>query len=299
MHNIYYEILDNVGTVQGISNCIIKAYYANGHEYDTTPHWHDGFEMTLILKGSIRHTCREHQYFTEEGDLLFIDSGAIHSTINASESKLCSLVTVISDEFLKEHLPDIQNLSFAITKGTPAYEKIRDYMYDIFHLLTKEDPCCIHLLIKAKLLNIIYVMYTECRADKPFHPHNEFHSKKVMQYINEHYTEAITLDTAAQIAGLQKNYFSRCFKKQTGLSFKHYLNKIRLDAALSLLAEASFSMLDCALQAGFSGEKIMIDWCKKIYHTTPCQYLKLQNAIEHDASNYKLIEGDHERQTDN
>ena len=54
--------------------------------------------------------------------------------------------------------------------------------------------------------------------------------------------------------------------------------RIRLDAALALYNSDHYSLLDCALQAGFTSEKVMIDWCRKIYQCTPAQY-KIQKKL--------------------
>ena len=58
---------------------------------------------------------------------------------------------------------------------------------------------------------------------------------KAKAYIEDHYTESLTLDVLAQYVHMNSSYFSSYFKKQTGENFKEYLNKVRLGHALELL----------------------------------------------------------------
>lgn len=55
-------------------------------------------------------------------------------------------------------------------------------------------------------------------------------------YINQHYSEDLSLDVVAEQVRLHPSYLSHCFKKEVGISFLGYLHKIRIEAACKLLA---------------------------------------------------------------
>ena len=58
------------------------------------------------------------------------------------------------------------------------------------------------------------------------------------------------------------------------MSYHQFVSQLRLQSALSHLAAGNRSETECALEAGFSSVKLLIDWCKRIYCCTPQQYIK-------------------------
>ncbi len=82
--------------------------------------------------------------------------------------------------------------------------------------------------------------------------------------------EKFTYLPLQNLVGLQETYFCRKFKKkETGISFHQYLSRIRLMRRLPYTTR-SLLALDCALQAGFTSEKVMIDWCRKDLSVYAC-----------------------------
>ena len=65
--------------------------------------------------------------------------------------------------------------------------------------------------------------------------------QKCISYINEHYNEDINLETVANIVHLNPSYFSSIFKKEVGVSFSNYLNKIRIEQSKLLLKNTDSS----------------------------------------------------------
>lgn len=56
-------------------------------------------------------------------------------------------------------------------------------------------------------------------------------SLKLLKYINEHYTEDISLTTVAKDIGYSKEYCSKIFSEVVGMGFREYLNFLRLRKA--------------------------------------------------------------------
>lgn len=73
-----------------------------------------------------------------------------------------------------------------------------------------------------------------------------------MAYIDSHYSETLTLAKVAEQAGLSRFYFSRMFKKETGRSFKDYLNMKRLEAAKKLLQLPEMNISQACYSVGFN-----------------------------------------------
>ena len=81
-----------------------------------------------------------------------------------------------------------------------------------------------------------------------------FHVQRAVRLMEKHYDEDLTLDYVAHYLGLNKSYFSSIFRKQTGQTFTNYLNGIRVEASKKLLLENSQSILEIALEIGFSSQ---------------------------------------------
>lgn len=275
MIDVYYEPTNMWQISSGSVSDGIELIDSYGTIRDTTLHWHHALELVLILEGSVEYTANCVTRKSEAGGIHLINSQTIHQAVNCDpRGRIFALVLLITDEFLSQLLPALTPCSFAIPYGTETENLLRQDMYAIAELEQENNDALNSVLIKSHLLHIIYLLFRDCRTTEQPHSSSGEYSRAAIRYVSEHYAEPLSLDQIAAAVGLQKNYFCRCFKQDTGLTFAQYLNQVRLSVALSLMNKGNARMLDCALQAGFSSEKIMIDWCRKIYHTTPRQYIR-------------------------
>ncbi|MBE7026889.1 MAG: helix-turn-helix domain-containing protein [Ruminococcaceae bacterium] len=86
-------------------------------------------------------------------------------------------------------------------------------------------------------------------SDKKFSPE----IKKVINYIYENLTEDISLEKLADIAGFEKNYFLRKFKKQTNTTPMSFIRDARLEKAGDLLRYSDMNISQIAIATGFKG----------------------------------------------
>ena len=77
---------------------------------------------------------------------------------------------------------------------------------------------------------------------------------KAIQYIKQHYTENISLQSVADHVNLSLSYLSNLFKKELRISFVDYLNRYRIERAKELLIGTQMKSYDIAVQVGFSPE---------------------------------------------
>ena len=99
---------------------------------------------------------------------------------------------------------------------------------------------------------------------------NRFNS--VLNYINEYYSDDLTLEKVAEHSGFSKFHFSRLFKKYTGITFYDYLINKRLQAAEQLLADADLSITEVALRTGFASISTFNRTFKRKKNCTPRDY---------------------------
>lgn len=111
--------------------------------------------------------------------------------------------------------------------------------------------------------------------------------RKVMAYIDEKYQNELTLDEAAKMVFLNKNYFSEMFKKEAGIGFSEYLNKVRVQKAENLLGIRNLKINEIGDMVGYSDAAYFIKVFKKYYGMTPSEYRKKKNC---DQDHCKLEE---------
>ena len=75
---------------------------------------------------------------------------------------------------------------------------------------------------------------------------------EVLDYIDDHYMEDLTLEDIAASTGFSMYHFSRLFKQYTNMNFKDYLCQKRTHAATILLLNSDLSVTEIAFEVGFS-----------------------------------------------
>lgn len=95
---------------------------------------------------------------------------------------------------------------------------------------------------------------------------------KIKQYIEEHYSEEITLESVASIAFMNPYYFSSFFKKHTNHNFKQYVTDIRMNHAVRMLAQTDLMVYEIAEKVGYNNARHFSDMFKKQYGKLPNEY---------------------------
>ncbi len=74
----------------------------------------------------------------------------------------------------------------------------------------------------------------------------------VEEYLAYHYAQDITLKNVAELYFMNEKYLGRLFLRETGKTFRQYLNDVRLEHAVRLLEETRLSVLQISLECGYS-----------------------------------------------
>ncbi len=104
--------------------------------------------------------------------------------------------------------------------------------------------------------------------------------KNTLRYIEEHFSEAISLEDLAHAAGLNANYLCRFFKAATLYTPIEYVNRYRIDQACHRLSTAKESITQIALQCGFQDTSYFIRLFRRYKGTTPSRYAASADAVK-------------------
>lgn len=102
--------------------------------------------------------------------------------------------------------------------------------------------------------------------------HNEDHLERTKIFMERHYSEAITVDVLAKLAGMSRYYFMRSFKERYGQSAMDYLTEVRMNESRRLLAEG-WSLRHIAEKVGYREPQYLSSQFSKHVGISPSIYI--------------------------
>jgi YesN/AraC family two-component response regulator len=98
--------------------------------------------------------------------------------------------------------------------------------------------------------------------------------KQAIDYIKNNYRDELTVDVLAEVTGITPNYFSHLFNKEVGVTFREYLNRLRIGEAKRLLKNSSLLAYEITNRVGFLNYKYFCQVFKKSEGCSPSDYRK-------------------------
>ena len=99
--------------------------------------------------------------------------------------------------------------------------------------------------------------------------------RKAKEYIQNHYSEPLSLEEISEMVGLSTTYFSALFKKTEGEGFAKYLINIRMEQAKQLLRETNLPVTEICRKVGYNDPKHFTHTFEKAAGVKPSTYRKL------------------------
>ncbi len=229
-------------------------------------HKHDEIELNFVQKcAGARRVVGDSIEELGEYDLAIIGSGLEHvweqgdcNTSPIREITLQFSPELFGENFLnKKQLKSVHsmldNAKYGIAFDMPAIMKV----YGMLDEITRLQSGFYRVM---KILSILY----ELSIDSNYHllSSSSFsHIKvsadsrrvqKVEEYINEHYSADIRLQTLSDLVGMTPTAFSRFFKLRTGKTISEYIIDIRLGIASRKLVDTTMSISEICYDCGFN-----------------------------------------------
>lgn len=143
------------------------------------------------------------------------------------------------------------------------------------HILTRIEidmAVSIHALFNLVIENTVTFINLVIKQHKrdSMKPINE-----AVFYIEEHFSDSISLELISQKVGFSPTYFSSLFKKEMGINFLEYVTSIRMKAAKSLLSDQEKSIEEISNAVGYYDVKHFSKQFKKYSGLSPSKFRKL------------------------
>lgn len=112
-------------------------------------------------------------------------------------------------------------------------------------------------------------------------------SRTIMDYIADHYLEPIGVNDVATHLNMNRSYLSREFRRETGMTIKDYIDRIRVTKASDLLVLTNMSVNDIARRCGYGGIEVLTKQFREVYDSTPAKFRQLHSTLRND-NNFDL-----------
>lgn len=76
--------------------------------------------------------------------------------------------------------------------------------------------------------------------------------QRIKDYVDQHYSEAIRMETLSDMVGMSPNALSRFFKQHTNRSISDYINDVRMGRASELLVDSMKTIVEICYECGFN-----------------------------------------------
>lgn len=231
--------------------------------------------LLFIIHGSATVTLTAETNHLSEKDILMINWNR-HFKLQTSPETFMLIISIRAElfrELTHKRLPYFQCCSSR--HSSVKYEQLRYLIYDLlgeYALDMKE--------MSAKKLSILYkicdhLICSFLLSDKqPLLETSDERLDHIFSYIEEHFSEHITLPDAARQIHIAPTSLSRLFKKNTGITFVQYITNIRLRHAVSDLTGSQLSISDIALNNGFSTASQFNKIFRQAFNLSPGEYRK-------------------------
>ena len=248
-------------------------------------HWHEEIQFSLLLEGEMITTAQGQDYHLHAGEGFFINSNLSHMSRPATdpdESRFLSLnvqpslLTLFHGSVVEQkyYLPYLDDPSFQMIHLVPEIswqDRILADLQALFSLVQNKpfgfelDAYSYLLLIWRQLLDNM-----EEPEQKPVIERQEAHS--ILSYIQENYTEDLTLDQVSAHVHLSKSECCDLFRSSYDTTIFSFLSDYRLEKSILLLRDTNRSVSQIAADVGFKGTSYFIKCFREKTGQTPLQY---------------------------
>lgn len=236
---------------------------------DAPFHFHNAYEMVLILESNGRRIVGNKIENFTDGDLVLMGPDLPHVWYNEKEYylensnlKVQAIVTYFHPDWLTDNLLKSSDLN----RLRILFENMKRGIKIIGETKRKVTKKILKLKSSQGLKRIIRILSIlellsgseeyECLASDGYV--NSYNQKdveridKVYQYVMNNFKNKITLKEVAKIACMTPTAFCKYFRVRTQKTFTNFVNEIRVSSACKLLCNENLSISDICYECGFN-----------------------------------------------
>ena len=256
-------------------------------------HWHNDLEINLIREGEAVFQVYQKSYRVRTGDGFLLNRNVPHSCSSPGNEHVRYSTILVRPDFLygdfgsdverKCFQPFLQNSAIPCIYLAGFDENGKEILQKLNQVEEAFDRkrFCYELKIKGLLCEafamILYGHRQELTKFVPANLQELERLEKMLNYLNMHFTEVISLQDLADQVHLSREVCCRLFKKMTGKTITGYLEEYRVNKSFSLVQSGQYSMTQITEMVGFSNPSRFASAFRKRFGCNPGEY----NSVKH------------------
>lgn len=249
-----------------------------------THHYHDSYEVYYLYSGDRYYFIKDRTYHIKRGNLVLIKPYDVHSTSSSSKSGYDRILITFKKSYLDGFLEAVKDVNLfecfekdihVIPFNFGEQSLVESLLISMLNEHEAKAPGYEYFLKSALVQLLLIVCRYSGQLDSTTQSYASTAHKTVSEvaaYINTKYYEEITLETIADKFFISPCYFSRTFKRVTGIPFVEYLNGVRVKEAQRLLKQTDMSIIEVAEAVGFKSTTHFGRTFKGIVGISPIEY---------------------------
>lgn len=234
-------------------------------------HWHDYFELEIVVYGCAEHIHNQKKYVATKGNVYLLSYFDFHSFRAIEDTKIISIkfdTSVLNDELIK-HISggahifnciyDCDELSSVLRKTEKMESEMRQA-----RLFGKQ--------MVENILSELIIGLIRRSNDEKEKPTPHIIQKAVLFIIMNFRDDNISLHYLAEKMNVSVNYLGFLFQNTMGISFRGYLNMLRIKYACRLLLSSEMSTKEVAYSSGYKTNEHFLRCFKRETGMTPSEY---------------------------
>lgn len=256
-------------------------------------HWHNDLEINLIREGEAVFQVYQKSYRVRTGEGFLLNRNVPHSCSSPGNEHVRYSTILVRPDFLygdfgsdverKCFQPFLQNSAIPCIYLTGFDENGKEILQKLNQVEEAFDRkrFCYELKSKGLLCEafamILYGHRQELTKFVSANLQELERLEKMLNYLNMHFTEVISLQDLADQVHLSREVCCRLFKKMTGKTITGYLEEYRVNKSFSLVQSGQYSMIQITEMVGFSNPSRFASAFRKRFGCNPGEY----NSVKH------------------
>lgn len=250
-----------------------------GDDWHSKPHTHYCTELFCVVNGKGFIQVDSQQFPVRKGELFIINPHTLHTELSFAEDCLEYIVMGINGiQFCTKESNDIHLTDTTINTEHGDY---CFYFNNILHEMEEKQEGYQEICAK---LAYVFLVQLQRRISQQTVPLNRTKTNsecaRIRQYLDDHFTEHITLDLLADMVHINKHHLVHLFSKEIGCSPINYLLAKRILESKRLLKGCNYSVSEISHCLGFSSPNYFSQRFKKAVGLTPLEYRRAARSQE-------------------
>lgn len=249
----------------------LEAYYFEGIVQPFPNHFHDYYVIGFIENGTRCLSCKNQEYTISRGNILLFNPNDNHGCAQSDEGTFDYRGINIPKETMLSLAEEVTGKKYLprFTENVVFDNELNGYLHLLHRMImggSKEFE-------KDELL-LFLISTLIGQYGQPFEksiPECREEIEKVCEFIEQHFTEHISLEDLVKYSGLSKSTLLRAFTKSKGVTPYRYLQAIRINKAKELL-EQDIPPIEAAMQTGFSDQSHFTNFFNMFIGLSPAAY---------------------------